>query len=275
MENALVSIIVPCYNQGEYLSEALNSLIAQSYPYWECVIMDDGSTDNSKSIALSFCEKDKRFSYFWQENQGLSMTRNNGIKRSHGEYILPLDADDKIHPNYLGLAVEILDHQKDIAIVYSRAELFGARSGEWYLPDFNMDDFMKENCIFCSAMYRRKDYNRTVGYNPNMKGGWEDWDFWLSLMENGGNVYKLPYKLFYYRIKNASMAISLNKSQEIIDSLHKTIVMNHPLMFFRHYSSLHDRYYAHRIVFHKKMYYRLNCRIGVYLDKILKFFRRG
>lgn len=123
MDNPLVSIIVPCYNQGEYLAEALQSVENQNYSNWECVIVDDRSTDNSREIASSFCEKDKRFIYLWQENQGPSVARNNAIQHSCGQYILPLDGDDKIHHDYINQAVIVLNKNEDVKIVYCQAAL--------------------------------------------------------------------------------------------------------------------------------------------------------
>lgn len=239
MEKPLVSIIVPCYNQGEFLAEALDSVKSQTYSNWECVIVDDGSTDNSKEVALSYCDEDKRFSYLWQDNQGPSIARNNAIKNSHGDYILPLDGDDKIHKDYVNHAANILNENENIKIVYCQAELFGDSSGEWIMEDYNMDSFLVRNCIFCTAMFRREDYNKTKGYNPNMREGLEDWDFWLSLLETGGKVYKIPHIYFYYRIKESSRNV-LSLKKEVLDSLYSRVVMNHSLLYRKQYKSLYD-----------------------------------
>lgn len=240
MEQPLVSIIVPCYNQGAFLAEALDSVKDQTYSNWECVIVDDGSTDNSKEVALSYCDKDKRFSYIWQENQGPSIARNNAIKNSHGDYILPLDGDDKIHKEYVNHAANILKENENIKIVYCQAELFGEASGEWIMEDYNIDSFLVRNCIFCTAMFRRKDYDETKGYNPNMREGLEDWDFWLSLIETGGEVHKIPHIYFYYRIKESSRNVS-SLQKDIYDKLLITAVSNHPALYRKQYSSLLEK----------------------------------
>ena len=99
--NVLVSIIVPCYNQAHFLNESLDSVINQSYPNWECIIVNDGSPDNTEEIAKKWCKNDKRFQYLEKENGGLSSARNAGIKISKGEFILPLDADDILHELFL------------------------------------------------------------------------------------------------------------------------------------------------------------------------------
>lgn len=120
-KSTLVSIIVPCYNQAIYLSETLDSVLNQIYNNWECIIVNDGSTDNTKDVALSYCNRDSRFLYIEQENAGLSAARNAGVIRSRGEFILPLDSDDKIAPAYIYKAVECFEKDDSLKIVYCRA----------------------------------------------------------------------------------------------------------------------------------------------------------
>lgn len=224
MSTPLVSIIVPCYNQAKYLSETLDSVLSQTYKEWECVIVNDGSSDNTKEIAQQYCRQDIRFKYIEQENQGLANTRNNGIKASKGTYILPLDADDKIGPTYLELAIKRFSEYPNTTLVYCKAELFGIINQPWNLPNYNYSDFIWENCIFCSAIFKRSDYDKTSGYNPNMKYGFEDWDFWLSLLDENSVVFQLNKSLFYYRIKNQSMT---NTTHEHIEETYMTIYSNH------------------------------------------------
>src|SRR5690606_40203485 len=97
----LVSIIVPCYNYGHYLLETLNSVKSQIFKDWECIIIDDGSTDPTAEVAREATRIDRRFRYYYQENKGLAAARNSGILRSRGEFIQFLDADDFISPNKL------------------------------------------------------------------------------------------------------------------------------------------------------------------------------
>jgi len=238
----LVSIIIPCYNQGDTLPLTLDSVLQQSYLDWECIIMDDGSSDNSNIIAQKYTEKDKRFHYYYQNNQGLAQTRNNAIKKSHGEFILPLDSDDLIHKDYIRIAIEEFKKREKVKIVYCKAEYFGAKTGEWKLPEFTWKSFLVSNCIFCSALYRRNDYNQTNGYNPNMKYGYEDWDFWLSLLESGGEVYRIPQILFYYRRKKESMSKDMGKDTLKIQEAHQTILRNHPALYHFHYVDLYNQY---------------------------------
>ncbi|GEO03222.1 glycosyl transferase [Adhaeribacter aerolatus] len=206
---SLVSVVVPCFNQAQYLSEAVESIINQSYLNWECLIINDGSVDNTETVALKLCKKDARIKYFRKDNGGLSNARNYGIIHSNGEFILPLDADDKIDIDYLNLAVNKLLENSQIKVVYCRAEFFGTQTGEWRMPLYNFKELLLFNTIFCSAVYRRKDYDNTLGYDETLKYGGEDWDFWISLLKNGGEVFRLDSVQFYYRKKEISMHTQL------------------------------------------------------------------
>ena len=114
----LVSVVIPCYNQAEYLPETLDSLIAQNYKNWEGIIVNDGSPDNTEEIALAYLEKDQRFKYFSKENGGLSSARNYGVKHASGEFILPLDSDDIIKPEYLEKAIEAFEKEPHLKLVW-------------------------------------------------------------------------------------------------------------------------------------------------------------
>jgi glycosyltransferase involved in cell wall biosynthesis len=211
MGGSLVSIIVPCYNQAHFLTDALDSVLAQSYLNWECIIVNDGSPDSTEEIAKLYCEKDSRFNYLFKDNGGLSSARNAGITKSSGKYILPLDADDRIGEKYLEEAVTVLDGHKEVKLVYCKAEFFGRETGIWSLHKYNYFEILLGNMIFCSALFRRKDFDKTKGYNINMLYGWEDWDFWISLLNPSDEVYCIPKIHFYYRRRNDSMVDYLDK----------------------------------------------------------------
>ena len=142
----LVSIIIPCYNLSQYLSETLDSVLAQTYQSWECIIINDGSIDNTEKIAKLYVDKDKRFKYIYQNNQGVSSARNNGIRNSLGIYILPLDADDLIAPQYIEEAVLILNNYNDIKLVHCNYQNFGEVKGKVY-PKFSIKKLLTANMI--------------------------------------------------------------------------------------------------------------------------------
>ena len=219
-----VSVIVPCYNQEKYVKDTLESVQRQTYPNFECIIINDGSTDNSLDVVRKFCMGDKRFVCYDKNNEGVSIARNYGIAHSNGQYILPLDADDVIEPEYLQATVGVLDANPDIKLVYTDTCFFWKRKGKQALPPYSFERMLCENLINCTALYRRCDFDKTTGYNPNMSSGLEDWDFWLSLLSPSDKVYKIEKVLFYYRIKGRSRNVNATIS---LSSLRKQLWANH------------------------------------------------
>lgn len=238
----LVSVIVPCYNQGKYLSEALDSVIAQTYKLWECIIIDDGSIDNTKEVAQEYCKKDTRIRYLYQENQGVVAARNNAIKQSSGKYILPLDGDDLIVKDYLQLAVNILDKNEEIGLVYCDVERFGADNCIWYSPEMNIRNILFSGCCACTSMFRRKSFDIVGGFKKEMNQGWEDWEFFISLMETGCKAYKIHMPLLKYRIMENSRERSIKKMTGC--ELRASIVKLHPILYYEQYKALLGDYYA-------------------------------
>ncbi|MBO5674433.1 MAG: glycosyltransferase family 2 protein [Paludibacteraceae bacterium] len=222
--NDLVSIIVPCFNQAEYLAETLDSVLAQTYPHWECIIVNDGSPDNTEEIAIKYCNSDNRFIYYYKNNGGLADTRNYGIRRSHGKYILPLDSDDKIASTYLEKAVKCHIENPQLKLVYTKVMHFGVIEGECNMPKYNYDRLLHMNHIVCTCMYKREDYDKTIGYNPNMIYGLEDWDFLISLLDPNDLVIQIDEPLFFYRQKECSMITQLKPKQ---NEMRLRIIHNH------------------------------------------------
>jgi glycosyltransferase involved in cell wall biosynthesis len=229
-----ISVIIPCFNQGVYLEEAVDSVLAQTFQDFEILVVDDGSTDAATVNMLKDYAKPKT-RVIHTENQGLSAARNNGISEAQGTYILPLDADDKIGKGYLEDAVRILDQHPEIGIVYSEASYFGVKGGRWDLPEYSLDKILNHNVIFCTALFRREDWVAVGGYNVNMVYGWEDWDFWLSLIHRGRKVYRIPKIHFYYRLREASMIHSMDEEQNFFMRLHACL--NHQDLY-RHMADI-------------------------------------
>lgn len=210
----LVSIIVPCYNQAEYLPEALDSILKQTYQKWECIIVNDGSPDNTEVVAKKYCSLDNRFTYIQKRNGGIASARNTGIASAKGEFILPLDADDKIGDQYLELAIDVFNHNPSVKVVYCEAEFFGSKKGPWILPDPNIRSLLLDNMIFCSALFRKSDFNRVGGYNTSLIYGLEDWEFWLKILNEDSDVYKINNTQFYYRQKLGSRSSIVSEDEQ-------------------------------------------------------------
>lgn len=200
--------------QAQYLGEALQSVYEQSFQEWECIIVNDGSLDNTEEVAQKWVNRDSRFTYLSKENGGLSSARNFGISHSSGEFILPLDADDYISKNYVADALHSFAQDASLKLVYCKAEKFGSQSGLWKLPIFSLSNLSKNNMIFCSAVFKKSDWNSVGGYDVKMNHGWEDWEFWISLLKNGGNVKQLETIGFYYRVKEVSMVKQLDQPKK-------------------------------------------------------------
>jgi glycosyltransferase involved in cell wall biosynthesis len=206
---AKVSVVIPCYNQGAYLDEAVQSALQQSYADLEIIIVNDGSTD---AFTIEQCNsyQDPRISTLNTDNQGLAAARNNGIAQATGTYILPLDADDRIAEKYLEDAVAVLDNEPDIGIVYCRARLFGAVDTDWGLPLYSLEEMLKNGMVY----------------------GWEDYDFWLSLIERNRGVKQLSGTYFFYRVSLDSMVRSKEKWQKI--EMFKRIYQRHTQFIGEH-----------------------------------------
>lgn len=233
--NKKVSVIVPCYNQAQFLDEALTSVWEQTYSNWECIIINDGSPDNTEDIALSWRNKDKRFQYLKKENGGLCSARNAGIDKADGELILPLDADDKIAKKYLELATKAFDEDDSLTVVYCKAEKFGDEVGLWNLPQFSLFNLSRNNLIFPSGMFKKEGWKMVGGYDSKMIYGWEDWEIWIALLKYGGKVKQLDEVGFFYRIKSVSMLKQIDKVKG--DYLLNYLSVKHADFFVKQYGS--------------------------------------
>lgn len=231
-----VSIIVACYNQGKYLAETLDTVLDQEYKNWECIIINDGSSDNTEYVAKSYTKKDDRFKYIYQDNQGVCVARNSAIAESSGKYILCLDADDKISKEYIKLSVKELEQDPSLTIVTCNYKFFEKSNKVVYVETYSIDKLMGHNLFVNCSMFRRLDFDRVNGFNLNMKKGLEDWDFWLSILKNGGRAKCLDGIHFFYRIKySKSRNNSINSSLE--ETLRKQMWLNHKDLYCTVYSS--------------------------------------
>ena len=204
MSNILVSIIIPMYNVEPYIKECVYSAIKQTLKEIEIICIDDCSPDNSKDYVKEILKLDNRVSLIIHEkNKGISATRNTGIKHAKGKYILPLDGDDIIHPNYCLLALEEFKNHPELSVVYCKAQIFCDETyWEWNLPEYSKETMLAHgNCVFCTALFKKQDWERFGGYNTNMVHGNEDYDFWLNFSERDLLFKRIDTILFYYRQK--------------------------------------------------------------------------
>lgn len=241
-----VSIVIPCYNDGEYLDEAVRSAIGQTYADVEVVIVDDGSTDPiTKRVLDEACWP--RTQIIHQANAGPSAARNRAIRAATGEYILPLDADDTIEPEYVAKAVAVLKAQPQVGIVYCRATKFGAERGPWNLPVYTLRELVIDNVIFVTALYRKSDWAAVGGYNENLRRGVEDYEFWVKIVHKGREVVQLDEYLFNYRIQEKSRTTSFQEGRSAVVQTYAEIFRSnidfyadHADFLFEHRFGLYD-----------------------------------
>jgi glycosyltransferase involved in cell wall biosynthesis len=263
----LISIIVPCYNQGKYLTECLESIHSQSYDNYEVIVVNDGSTDAHTNKTVRDISHPK-VTVLQTENRGVSAARNLGIKNSTGKYVLPLDADDKIGADFIQQAVELLEKNDDVKVVNCQVTLFGAKKGILPVESYSLEKLLARNFIVVSAIFRRSDFDQTQGYNTNMKEGFEDWDFWITLLKNGGAVYTLNDTGFFYRIKRNSRNASLIASREHFRKLRQQIYMNHQDIYSKHLLNPQESF-EYELITQSREY-----RLGVFLLKPIRTLYR-
>lgn len=222
-----VSVIMPCYNDGAYLEEAVDSLKKQTYKDIELIIIDDGSDDPHTVEVLKNLDY-PNLTILHTNHVRPAAARNEGIRHAVGEYILPLDSDDTIEPVYIERAVQVLDEQPEVGIVYCHADLFGEMSGNWDLPNFSMEMELLDNCIFVTAMFRKADWETVGGFdNVNFKQGMEDYDFWLSILGLGRKVVQFPEIYFHYRIKPKSRTTEFNSDYSAVQNTYIQLYERH------------------------------------------------
>lgn len=225
---------MPCYNQGKYVREAIESVLHQTYKNIEIVCVNDASLDNSNDIIqniLSELNPDNFIYINHKENKGVITTRNEAIEIATGEYILPLDADDTIEPTYVEKAVNILDENPDVGIVYCWVNNFWKDSksqiSKW--EDFDISKELFLNSIVNTSMYRKSDFLLVGGYKSYMNKGWEDWDLWLSIIEKGFKAHLIKEVLFNYR-RNFFNSRS-NSAAKSIDHLYRELLRHHTELY--------------------------------------------
>ncbi len=220
-----VSIIIPTYNYGFVLNETLESVLCQTYQNWECIIVDDGSNDNTAEVVGHYLKKDKRFSYLYQKNSGVSAARNYGIKMATGNYIQFLDGDDLLSPNKLALQIDHFNDHKDIDISYTNSYYFLDEKPNIlrYDPEMKGKEWMYKlqgrgfetvkaiipyNIAVISSPILRANILKSGIRFPEGKAHLEDWEFWLKLAFSGFSYHFLNHQDAYTSIRIHDKSVS-------------------------------------------------------------------
>jgi len=201
-----VSVLVPCYNLGAFLDEAVDSVQAQTCQDFEILIVDDGSTDPATVRLLDGYDR-PRTTVYRTPNQGLAAARNFLIARARGKYLCALDADDKLHPQYLERTLATLEHDPSLGFASTKMQMFGLETRVW--PEDTRCDLVTLLChdpVHPAALVRRSAVLAVGGYDQEMPHqGNEDWDLWIGLIEAGYGGVILDEVLFFYRRRENSM----------------------------------------------------------------------
>ncbi len=229
-----VSVIMPCYNDGKYIMEAIDSIGKQTYQNWELIIVDDGSDDEETKQIINEIQNPK-IKVFHTEHLRPARARNYGIQKAEGKYILPVDSDDRIHEEYMEKAVKKIESNSQIGVVYCKAELFGEKNGPWNLPDYSFEQMLLDNIVFVTALFYKSDWEKVGGFNTSMAQGMEDYDFWLSILSIGREIYQIPEALFFYRIKPISRTTNFQDNCTQVQSTYRQIYYNHKEFYQKHY----------------------------------------
>ena len=229
----LVSVIMPCYNDGKYIPQAVDSLRKQTYQEIELIVIDDGSDEQATIDAIQNLHY-PQMKLLHSDHLGPACARNRGIREAKGKYILPLDADDLIEPEYIQKAVNILEEKPSVGIVYCHADMFGENGGPWELPDYSLRAMLVENCIFVTSLFRKADWEAVGGFCESFKAGMEDYDFWLSLLERDLEVYQFPEVYFHYRIKPISRTSSFHRNYDEVQQTYVMLYERHRDFYKRH-----------------------------------------
>lgn len=272
-----VSIIIACYNDLDIVV-AVKSAYNQTYSNKEVIVVDDGS--DLKTVEAIESVKDYIDVLIIQKNQGQSIARNNGIKKSNGEYILNLDSDDFFEPTFCEKAVEVMKRDSDVKIVTCQAKRF-TRKGiiDIYIPaGGNYKNFLISNSALGSSMFLKADWEVCGGYETILPIlGFEDWEFYLNILKGGGRAEVLEEVLFNYQVgKNSTTARIKHLKQEKF----KQIIWKHKELYNQHFDVLVDDLFARiqkeekeKIKIFNKLDYRLGKQLLKPIRKIKKLLK--
>lgn len=227
-EKPILSVVIPCYNYGHLVHETLENLKQQTYNNWECIVVNDGSTDGTEEVVLGYVATDPRFKYIYQKNRGMSVARNKGIREAAGKYIQLLDSDDLLEPEKFSFHIDFLENNLDVDIVYGDVKYFYTDSLEKFYKtvDATQKDWMpkvsgcgeviitsliKTNIMAINCPVIRKNVFQRAGlFNENLRHI-EDWEMFLRWAMNGISFYYLNIKNTDALVRMHSISVSRDK----------------------------------------------------------------
>jgi GT2 family glycosyltransferase len=230
---ARLSVVIPCFDHGELLVEAVASVERAVGEPCELIIVNDGSREPR---TLEVLEALRRAGYpiTDQENRGLAAARNRGIEQARTPYVLPLDADNRLRPGFVGPALEALEADPQVGAVYGDRRDFGLRSETLRVGPFDLDSMLVSNSIDACAVLRKEVWSACGGYDPHMPApGLEDWDLWLGAAERGWQLRHLPVEAQDYRVRPGSMITLFADEVEERRRVERYVIAKHEDLYRR------------------------------------------
>jgi glycosyltransferase involved in cell wall biosynthesis len=227
MSTPRISVLLPCFNHGAFLAEAIGSVLAQTFQDFEIILVDDGSTDPATAEQIRNCAA-PRTRIFRIENRGLSGARNFAASQAEGALFCALDADDRLAPAWFEKAVARLDADADLGFVSHWLRAFGDETWEWTPQRCELTDLLVNNMVNGAALVRREVFHAVGGFEESMRDGCEDWDFWLRVVEKGYRGAIIPEFLFEYRRRADSMSRLMSVGAGYPVPLHTVIARHEP-----------------------------------------------
>jgi glycosyltransferase involved in cell wall biosynthesis len=232
-EKARITVVIPCFNLGRYLHEAVESVLLQSYQQLEIIIVDDGSTDEFTTWLLQNFDRPKT-TIVHQANAGLAATRNRGIARASGRYICCLDPDDRLRPEFFAEAVGVLEREQDVALVSGFFQMFDEREDTFRYSSCEFPDMLAYNQAIEPAVFRRDAWEKAGGYCETFSAsGIEDWDLWIGFLELGYRAHVIPEIVWEYRIRPDQMSTEMY-APDLWGRLFSELVQRHPRSYAKH-----------------------------------------
>jgi glycosyltransferase involved in cell wall biosynthesis len=226
-----VSVVIPCFNDRDFLLDAVASVERHATDESELIVVNDGSTER-RTLEILAGLRGLGYRVVDQANAGLSAARNAGIERARGRYVLPLDADNRIGPGFLGPAVVHLDSHPESGMVYGDRQLIGWRTGKVRVPPFDLGAVLRSNYIDACAVIRREVWEACGGYDTKLTG-LEDWDFWLGAARRGWRFHHLGDVVFDYRVRPGSL-VEASLRPGVVEGLLSHIHAKHRVTFRAH-----------------------------------------
>ncbi len=222
-----VTVVIPCFNQGDFLEDALASVFEQTFDSFEVVVVDDGSTDPATVATLDALDL-PRTRVIRQENRGLPAARNAGMAAARGRYLVPLDADDELRPGYLAALHPALAADGDAAFAHCWAELYGDVEAIWATRPYNPYQQLVSNSVVGCVLLRRAAWEAAGGYDESMTHGNEDWDLWIRLHAAGWANVAVRHPLFRYRKHGVSMSV---ETEARFEAARREAAARHPDLY--------------------------------------------